>query len=284
MNPFLLGFYLLYCVYFLISALQIRYGLPEFRKGNFAMTMSDTGFINKTMLQIYLAIPFILELKIISDWTFTRTSLDLFQWIKFEGVFTDLFIAKCTNKSYIAHPLGKPMVFLQKLLLGCCGLFILILLIAGPLLFFSNFNPYAKDNLVTGSSVRVLLEANITDDGEVKQYGLFNTKRYISLKPIDNKSYQKLSKYRLIRNLDRKYFQKVVLSKISDSTWDISPPGEEDIYERVSNGSKGQKLPVNIKFIYSFTRPYPPGQQNVEQSLPYWNIFGNSSYDEGIQK
>ena len=101
--------------------------------------MSDTGFINKTMLQIYLAIPFILELKIISDWTFTKTSLDLFQWIKFEGVFADLFIAKCTNKEYIAHPLGEPMAFLQKLLLGCCGFFILILLIAGPLLFFSNF-------------------------------------------------------------------------------------------------------------------------------------------------
>ena len=80
--------------------------------------MGDTGPINKAMFQGYIAIPFILELKIVSDWTFTRTSLDLFQWIKFEGVYADLFIAKCTNKAYIAHPLGEPMAFMQKLLLG----------------------------------------------------------------------------------------------------------------------------------------------------------------------
>jgi hypothetical protein len=92
MNAFLVLFYLLYCVYFAISSLQIRYGLPELRKGNFAM--KDTGPINKGMFQGYLAAPFVMELKIISEWTFTKTSLDLFQWIKFENIYGDLFIAK----------------------------------------------------------------------------------------------------------------------------------------------------------------------------------------------
>ena len=275
MNPFLLGFYLLYCAYFLISALQIRFGLPEFRKGSFAM--GDTGPINKAMFQGYLAIPFILELKIVSDWTFTRTSLDLFQWIKFEGVYADLFIAKCTNKSYIAHPLGQPMAFVQKVLLGCCGLFILIILIAGPLLFFSSFNPLAKDNFVTGASLRILLEANITDDGAVNEYELFNTKRFAALKPIDNESYKKLNAFRLIRNLDRKYFQKVVLSNVSDSTWNISPPAQKEIFNRVKNGTVNDTLPVNIAMIYAFDRPFPAGQQRVDKKLPYINIFASDT-------
>ena len=80
MNWTLVVFYLFYWAYFAISALQIRFGLPELRKGNFAM--SDTGPINKGIFQGYLAAPFIVELKTVSDWTFTRTSLDLFQWLE----------------------------------------------------------------------------------------------------------------------------------------------------------------------------------------------------------
>jgi hypothetical protein len=117
MNWTLIVFYLLYCLYFTLSAFQIRLGLPELRKGNFAM--GDTGPINKGVFQGYLAAPFIVELKIVSDWTFTRTSLDLFQWIKFENIYGDLFIAKCTNKAYFAHPLGEPMAFMKKMLFGC---------------------------------------------------------------------------------------------------------------------------------------------------------------------
>ena len=36
-NFFLWLFYLLYCMYFFFSALQVRFGLPELRKGNFTM-------------------------------------------------------------------------------------------------------------------------------------------------------------------------------------------------------------------------------------------------------
>jgi len=80
--------------------------------------MSDTGPINKGIFQGYLAAPFIVELKTVSDWTFTRTSLDLFQWLKFENIYADLFIAKCTNKGYLEHPLGEPMPGWKKFSFG----------------------------------------------------------------------------------------------------------------------------------------------------------------------
>lgn len=271
MNWTLIIFYLLYCLYFTISAFQIRFGLPELRKGNFAM--GDTGPINKGIFQGYLAAPFIVELKIVSDWTFTRTSLDLFQWIKFEGIYADLFIAKCTNKAYLEHPLGEPMAFIKKLLFGCCGLFILIILIAGPLLFFSGFNPLAQDNFITGASLQVLLEANLTDDGAVNQYELFNTNRFAALKPINNEYYKKISEYRIVRNLERRLFQEVVLSKVSDSTWEISPPAKQEIYNKIVNRGPDDNLPVNVVMIYSFSRPFPAGQQKVDKPLPYINMF-----------
>jgi hypothetical protein len=75
-NYSLMIFYLLYCLYFLVSALQIKYGLPEIRKGNFMMG-SYTRF-NCYIFRIFMAIPFLFELKTVADWTFTKTSLDVF--------------------------------------------------------------------------------------------------------------------------------------------------------------------------------------------------------------
>lgn len=75
----------------MISALQIRYGLPELRKGTF---INPTSPINKLIFKIYWSIPFLLEIKTITDWTFTKTSLDLFQWIQFETIYCELFVAK----------------------------------------------------------------------------------------------------------------------------------------------------------------------------------------------
>ena len=62
---------------------------------------------NKYAYLVYFNIPFLYELKTIADWTFTRTALDLFQWLKMGNVHSEIFLAKCTNKVYIEHPLGE---------------------------------------------------------------------------------------------------------------------------------------------------------------------------------
>ena len=276
MNWTLVVFYLLYCAYFAISALQIRFGLPELRKGNFAM--GDTGPINKGAFQGYLAAPFIVELKVVSDWTFTRTSLDLFQWLKFENIYADLFIAKWTNKGYLEHPLGEPMPGWKKMSFGWCGLLILIILIAGPLLLFSSFNPLADNNFVTGGNLRLLIRSNLTDGGAVEEYELFNTDRVSGLQPISDKYYDRIKGYRTIRNLQRDLFQQVIFSKVSDSSWSPSPPSQQEIYQRVLNSKDGD-LPINIVMIYAFDRPQPAGQQRINKELPIINILApNVSY------
>lgn len=280
MNWTLVLFYLLYCLYFAISALQIRFGLPELRKGNFAM--SDTGPINKGIFQGYLAAPFIVELKIVSDWTFTRTALDLFQWIKFENIYGDLFLAKCTNKGYLEHPLGEPMPIWKKASFGCCGLFILILIIAGPLLLFSSFNPLAENNFVTGASLRLMLVANLTDDGVTNQYELFNTERFTDLRPIQDKYYDRIRNFRNVRNLQRDLFQQVVLSRVSDSVWSISPPTQREIYEKLISTQDGDELTINVVMIYAFDRPQPADQQRTDKELPIIDIF-DTDIDYRIQ-
>lgn len=77
-NWALVTFYLLYCAYFWVSALQIRYGVAEIKKGNFLM--NSYHIVNYVAFKGFMAIPFIFELKTFIDWTFTKTALDVFQW------------------------------------------------------------------------------------------------------------------------------------------------------------------------------------------------------------
>jgi len=56
--------------------------------------MANSTPLNRIGFITFLAVPFLLELKIFTDWTFTRTGLDVFQWIKFETIYGDLFVAK----------------------------------------------------------------------------------------------------------------------------------------------------------------------------------------------
>jgi hypothetical protein len=237
--------------------------------------MGDYTPINKGVFQGFLAAPFVLELKIVSDWTFTRTALDLFQWIKFENIYSDLFIAKCTNKGYLAHPLGEPIPTFSKALIGCGGLLGLILVIAGPLLLFSSFNPLAADNLVTGASIQVLLKANLTttEGGATNQYELFRTARYSDISLISNANYNNISPIRVVRNLERDLFQQVELSSVSDNIWSISPPSQTQIFELVDLAELDQPLGINIVLIYNFERPEPAGQQIIDKELPIINIL-----------
>lgn len=73
-NGYLVVFYLFYCLYFYYSALQIRYGLPQLRKGSSSMQENYSSYISHSL---YRGIPFMLEIKCLWDWSFTKTALDV---------------------------------------------------------------------------------------------------------------------------------------------------------------------------------------------------------------
>ena len=79
--------------YFIVSALQINYGYPELVSGNFLMKKSSkfSGF----GYTVFTYIPFLLEIKVITEWLETKTALSIFQWMKFQIIYGDLFKAKC---------------------------------------------------------------------------------------------------------------------------------------------------------------------------------------------
>ena len=51
-----------------------------------------TGYI----YQIVLAIPFLYELRVVLDWTFSKTTLFLYEWMQFEDISISLFLTACS--------------------------------------------------------------------------------------------------------------------------------------------------------------------------------------------
>lgn len=158
----------------------------------------------------------------------------------------------------------------------------MILIIAGPLLLFSSFNPLATDNLVTGSSIQVLLVANLTLEGATNQYELFKTTRFTDISLISDSNYKSISAERVVRNLERNLFQQVELSRVSDNSWTISPPVQTEIFDLLSESEVDQDLGINVVLVYNFVRPEPAGQLVANKELPIINIL-DSKLSYGAQ-
>ena len=111
--------------------------------------------VSSSIYRTYLAIPFIFELRSIIDWTFTKTALDVFQWIKLAQVQADMYVAKCVNKQYMRHKLGQPQPFWKKLFIGFSLTLFVLILIIGPIIIFSGLNPSTNTDPITGGSIAV---------------------------------------------------------------------------------------------------------------------------------
>jgi len=102
----------------------------------------------------------LLELKVVMDWTFMATTLDLFQWFKVEDIHFYLFCAKVDSNSHKAIPVGQKMSKVMKILMGWLLLILILLLIFGPMILFSGLNPTQKLNNITNASVSVGIQIN----------------------------------------------------------------------------------------------------------------------------
>jgi hypothetical protein len=186
-NWALIMFYLFYCCYFWLSAVQIRLGLPEIRKGN--IMMSGYSNINRLSLKGFMSIPFIFELKTFADWTFTKTSLDVFQWFILNCAHAELFLAKCLQGNYQRKPLGKPIPGYLKFGIGVMGQAGIILLIAGPLLLFSSFNPISEANPVKNASFNVNIQIQKAGSSAKNTINLFSNNYLTELAPISYETF-----------------------------------------------------------------------------------------------
>jgi len=137
----LLAFSFFYFLYFYLSALQIKYGYKEFKSFNSLMTRR--GYTNYYIVSIYTVIPFLYEIKIIMDWTFSYTSLTMFDWFKAFTIYLSAFKSKMNYYSATTTTvLGQTIPFYYKIM-GWAGFILILIIIFGPMVLFSGLNPVA---------------------------------------------------------------------------------------------------------------------------------------------
>jgi hypothetical protein len=151
-TSFLITFSIFYFIYFFLSCLQIKYGYKKYKHLNSFMTRR--GYSNSLIVAVYTGVPFLYEIKIIMDWTFSVTSISLFDWFKLFSIYLSAFKAKIQYFNATSVDLGTPLKWFVKII-GWVGFILIFLIIFGPMILFSGLNPIAESNLVIGGSLQL---------------------------------------------------------------------------------------------------------------------------------
>ena len=146
--------------------------MPEVMSSYFMM--GRFHWSNKYVFNTFMIIPFLFELRIFIDWTFTKTALDVYQWIKLSQVQVDLYKAKCNNLWYNRKKLGEKLPRWYHYAVGLSLVALIFLLSLGPMFLFSSFNLFG--NTYPISKAGVSFKLNIKGrDNVLSSYKLFET-------------------------------------------------------------------------------------------------------------
>lgn len=114
----------------------MRKGLPTFKITSSLMTEYE-WYYNIRMI-VYMMIPFAAELRCLCDFSFTKTSLDVFQYWQLFNYHVELYQAKLGNDSYVVKIFGAEVEFLDYII-GYAILIGLLIILIGPIVFFSEY-------------------------------------------------------------------------------------------------------------------------------------------------
>lgn len=149
--------------------------------------MGSYNSVSKVIFQVWYYIPFLFELRTIIDWTFSRTSLDVFQSIKLAQVQSDLYIAKCLNKPYRVKELGSQVPWYMKAGVGGLLLIFVLGLIIVPMILFSALNPVAVSNPVIEASLSFQLQ--IKNQTQSLRIPMFETTQVVQLESLNDQQF-----------------------------------------------------------------------------------------------
>lgn len=134
-------FYLLKCVYWFLSGIQIREGYPMLNAERLLMQRFE--FPYSTIFTVYRSIPFVYEIRTIMDWTFLKTTQNFWNYLKIEDAYATLFKAKCLQvdeKGYNRKP-GDNRTKMEKATTGFGFFLVIIVIIWLPLILMSSIVP-----------------------------------------------------------------------------------------------------------------------------------------------
>nr|CAD7439031.1 unnamed protein product [Timema bartmani] len=214
--------YIFKCMYFLLSAYQIRCGYPTRIIGNvFCKKYNISNFV---LLIGYLNLPFLYELRTLMDWMWTDTSMSVFEWLKMEDIFNNVFQTKCSRRIELKYPQARGVKrrALFKYLMGGGAQIMIIAMIWLPLLVFALGRQVGKPNIPYEVSVSLSIDA----------YTPLYTMKAKYIKSINEQQWsQMINIYKanresstILSGYDEEDIGVISLGGNSTAVWGISPP------------------------------------------------------------
>ncbi|CAD8061977.1 unnamed protein product [Paramecium primaurelia] len=271
-NTSIVLYFMLFCAYFYLSALQLRYGYRELKVRNQFLYVYNS--LSYYFALIFYSIPFLYDLKVLMDWTCLYTSLDIFQWFTLEDIHRQLYFTKISSQKVMKRQLGLQISKITKFIFFFFVIFILIC-IFGPLILFSALNPAAQDNPIVSGTFTINL-VNVDTNLNVQFYEssqLFGLdlpilKDYSEIKILTKQ--EKITKQQIDNSGGIQRFQ---LSDFSNSKWQVSLPLYTQLIRELDQTLSLQEdytFMFNVTFIfrrrfqflfptvYKFSYPYNP--------------------------
>lgn len=152
-SPLVQIFYALFLFYFVLSAFQIRLGEP-INKGRREL-LSKYNMVYMIVNKVIRIIPFFFTISITIDFMLTATSLDIWEWFKFESIYEQLYNDILDSTSKTQTIAGLKLGRVSKLGLGSVLTFAQIFLLICPFIFFGKFT--SEKNFVIQSTLDVAL-------------------------------------------------------------------------------------------------------------------------------
>uniref|UniRef100_A0A3Q3JQ24 Piezo non-specific cation channel R-Ras-binding domain-containing protein n=1 Tax=Monopterus albus TaxID=43700 RepID=A0A3Q3JQ24_MONAL len=225
--------YFVKCIYFGLSAYQIRCGYPTRVLGNF-LTKSY-NYVNLFLFQFRL-VPFLTELRAVMDWVWTDTSLSLSSWICVEDIYAHIFILKCWRESEKRYPQPRGQKKKKVVKYGMGGMIVVLLIciVWFPLLFMSLVKSVAG---VVNPPLDVSFEITLAGFQPIFTMSA-------QQKQLQNVSAAAFTMF--VKNYKDNNEDLIIaeLKGSSNSLWTISPPSRNTLIEML----KGEDFPITVSW------------------------------------
>ncbi|XP_051936934.1 piezo-type mechanosensitive ion channel component 1 isoform X2 [Hippocampus zosterae] len=248
--------YFVKCIYFGLSAYQIRCGYPTRILGNF-LTKNYTH-LNLFLFQGFRLVPFLVELRAVMDWVWTDTTLSLSNWMCVEDIYANIFIIKCSRETEKKYPQPKGQKKKKMVKYGMGGLIIIFLvcIIWFPLLFISLVRSVVG---VVNHPIDVTVTVKL---GGYEPLFTMSVQQQ-SIQPFTEAEYEKLSKKFGNNAVAMQFislygYEDVVTAMIegsSGSVWRISPPSRQEVIKELL----GSPSDLTLRLSWNFQRDLGKG-------------------------
>ncbi|CAN0077589.1 unnamed protein product [Lampetra fluviatilis] len=255
--------YFVKCVYFGLSAYQIRCGYPTRILGNFLT--KKYNYMNLFLFQGFRLVPFLIELRAIMDWVWTDTTLSLSSWICIEDIYANTFILKCWRESEKRYPQprGQKKKKMVKYGMGGMMVFLLICIVWFPLLFMSLVKSVAG---VVNPPIDVSVSLSL---GGYEPLYMMSAQQQ-SLVRFSETEYKKLtntfgnqaSAMQFITVYSAEDITTARLAGNSTAVWGISPPSRNKLIQELLSNASG----ITLRFYWKIQRdPKMGGKSEVSR-------------------